>query len=75
MTAATTNQSLYVDTPAKLVHSNNDCYFFLDLVTVLLYNYYINWVTAVGSFGYVLIVGNTEPQPLAPINYLHLGVL
>jgi hypothetical protein len=29
-TAAVTNQSLYVDTPARLVQSGNDCYFLLE---------------------------------------------
>jgi hypothetical protein len=29
-TASNTNQSLYVDTPAKLAHRVNDCLFFLD---------------------------------------------
>jgi len=28
-----TNQSLYVDTPAKLAHSGNDCYFFLETLS------------------------------------------
>jgi len=29
-TASNTTQSLYVDTPAKLVHRVNDCLFLLD---------------------------------------------
>ena len=36
-----TKQSLYVDTPAKLDHSGNDCYFLLEIHNLIVYNYYI----------------------------------
>jgi hypothetical protein len=38
MTASITTQSLYVDTPAKLVQSGNDCYFSLEMYGKTLYN-------------------------------------
>jgi len=39
-----TKQSLYVDTPAKLDHSGNDCYFLLEIHNLIVYNYYIDRV-------------------------------